>query len=296
MSSTTTPATAGVEVGVLGLGAMGTALADALLTAGHRVTVWNRTPARAEPLVARGAVRAADVTGAVSAADLVVACVLDYDALRALLAGSEPALAGRTLVNLTSGSPEQARATADWAAGLGITYLDGAIMNTPPNIGSPGTMLLYSGAPDALAAHRGTLAALGDPIDLGTDPGSASLYDTALLGLMWSTLGGWLHGTALTRADGVPATEFTRVANRWLSDAVTGFLTAYAPQADAGAYPGDDATLDVHLAAMEHLLHASRDRGVDTALPELFHRQTARAIAEGHGADSYARLIEVITN
>ncbi|GHF38259.1 3-hydroxyisobutyrate dehydrogenase [Streptomyces mashuensis] len=282
------------HVTVLGLGSMGSALAGSFLSAGHQVTVWNRTAARAEPLVARGAAAAATAGEAVAAAPLVVACVLDYDALRTLLAGHEAALAGRTLVNLTSGSPEQARETAAWAAGHGIAYLDGAIMNTPPHIGAPGTMLLYSGDPAALARHHDTLAALGDPVDLGEDAGRAGLYDTALLGLMWATLGGWLHGVALAAADGVPATEFTPVANRWLSGAVAGFLSAYAPQTDARSYPGDDATLDVHLAAMQHLLHASRDRGVDTALPELFARQTERAIAAGHGADSYARLIEVI--
>ncbi|MFI6445784.1 NAD(P)-dependent oxidoreductase [Kitasatospora sp. NPDC050543] len=282
-------------VTVLGLGAMGTALADAFLAAGHPTTVWNRSPARTEALASRGALRADTVAHALAAGRLVVACVLDYAALRELLAGNEEALAGKVLVNLASGSPEQARETAGWAAGCGFEYLDGAIMITPPGIGKPESMLLYSGSPEAFERHRGTLAALGDPLDLGPDAGLACLYDTALLGLMWSSLSGWLHGTALVGADGVPASTFTPVANRWLSGAVTGFLTRYAPQADAGDYPGDDASLNVHLAAMEHLLHASRARGIDTALPELFQRHAEQAIAAGHGADSYARLIEELT-
>ncbi|GAB7185455.1 NAD(P)-binding domain-containing protein [Kitasatospora sp. Ki12] len=281
-------------VTVLGLGAMGTALADAFLAAGHPTTVWNRTAAKAEPLVARGAVAAASPQAAVTAHQLIVACVLDYDTLRAVLSGQEAALAGRTLVNLTSGSPEQARELADWAAGIGLAYLDGAIMITPPGIGGPDAVLLYSGAPDVLARHRVTLAALGEPVDLGPDAGIAGLYDTALLGLMWSVLSGWLHGAALVGADGVQAADFTPVATRWLSGAVVGFIGRYAAQLDARTYPGDDASLDIHLAAMDHLLHASRARGVDTALPEVFADQARRAIAAGHGADSYARLIEVI--
>ncbi|WP_431683004.1 NAD(P)-dependent oxidoreductase [Kitasatospora sp. KL5] len=281
-------------VTVLGLGAMGTALADAFLAAGHPTTVWNRSPARAEPLAARGAVPASSPADALAVGELTVACVLDYDALRAVLTGHEQALAGRTLVNLTSGSPEQAREFAAWAAGHGFDYLDGAIMITPPGIGGPDAVLLYGGSPGALARHRATLAVLGEPVDLGPDAGLAGLYDTALLGLMWSALGGWLHGVALARADGVPAADFTPVATRWLSGAVSGFVTRYAAQADARRYPGDDATLDVHLAAMEHLLHASTARGVDTALPELFARQVRQAVADGHGADGYTRLIEVI--
>ncbi|MET9518392.1 NAD(P)-binding domain-containing protein [Streptomyces sp. NPDC002994] len=281
------------NVTVLGLGHMGTALADALLAAGHPTTVWNRTPAKADPLVARGAVRAATPGEAVTAAGVVVVCVLDYDAVRALLEPVAGSLAGRTVVNLTTGSPEQARQTAAWAAGHGFGYLDGAIMSTPPGVGSPESMFLYGGSPAAFAAHRDTLAALGDPIDLGDDPGVASLYDLALLDVMWATLSGWLHATALVGADGVAAAAFTPVVTRWLRGAVTGFMGAYAEQVDAGHYPGDDATLDVHRAAIGHLVHAGRDRGIDGRLPELSQALVERAVDGGNGGDSYARLVEL---
>ncbi len=247
------------NVTVLGLGQMGTALADAFLAAGHPTTVWNRTPAKADPLVARGAVRAATPGDAVTAAGVVVVCVLHYDAVRELLEPVAGSLAGRTVVNLTTGSPEQARQTAAWAAGHGFDYLDGAVMSTPPGVGDPASMFLYSGSPAAFAAHRDTLAALGDPVGLGDDPGVASLYDLALLDLMWTTLSGWLHATALAGADGVAATVFTPVAVRWLG-AVTGFMGTYAEQVDAGHYPGDDATLAMQRVAIAHLVHAGRDR------------------------------------
>ncbi|MFD7410306.1 NAD(P)-dependent oxidoreductase [Kitasatospora purpeofusca] len=290
----TAPAPAPAPVTVLGLGAMGTALAEAFLAAGHPTTVWNRTPGKAEPLVGRGAVAAPSPEAAITAGGPIVACVLDYDALTAVLSGQEALLSGRTLVNLTSGSPEQARAFADRAADIGLDYLDGAIMITPPGIGGPDATVLYSGAPEVLARHRTVLAALGEPVDLGPDAGIAGLYDTALLGLMWSALSGWLHGVALVGADGVRAAEFTPIATRWLSGAVAGFVDRYAAQTDTRTFPGDDASLDVHLAAMEHLLHASRARGVDTTLPEVFADHVRRAVAAGHGGDSYARLIEVI--
>lgn len=279
------------EVTVLGLGRMGSALAAALLAAGHPTTVWNRTPAKAEALAAGGAVHAETVAGAVTASDLVLVCVWDYDAVRALLDPVAASLAGRTLVNLTSGSPEQAREMAAWAAGHSIGYLDGGIMTTPDGVGRSASMFLYGGPSGVLAAHRDTLAVLGDPVDLGTDPGLASLYDAGLLGLMWSVFGGWLHATALVGADGVAASDFTPVAVRWLGT-VSGFMERYAGQIDAGHYPGDDATIDVQLAAVEHLLHAGRERGIDGRLPELHRELMAKAVAEGNGGDSYARLVD----
>ncbi|MET9345607.1 NAD(P)-dependent oxidoreductase [Streptomyces termitum] len=285
MSTQNTPVT------VIGLGQMGAALAGAFLDAGHPTTVFNRTPEKAEPLVARGAVRAATVAEAVAASGLVVVCVLDYPAVRDLLGPVAGELRGRTLVNLTSGSPEQAREEAAWAAGHGAGYLDGAVMTTPPGVGDSESMILYSGGPELLAGHRAALGVLGDPVDLGADAGLASLYDSGLLGLMWSVFGGWLHGTALTGADGVPAKEFTAVAVRWLRT-VSWFLSTYADQIDAGEYPGDDATIDVQVATVGHLLHAGEARGIDGRLPRLHLELMKEAVAAGHGGDSYARVID----
>jgi 3-hydroxyisobutyrate dehydrogenase-like beta-hydroxyacid dehydrogenase len=70
-------------------------------------------------------------------------------------------------------------------------------------------------------------------------------------------------------------------------------METYAEQIDAGHYPGDDATIDVQLATIDHLLHAGRDRGIDGRLPRLHRELMAKAVADGHGGDSYARLIEV---
>ncbi|GAB2921285.1 NAD(P)-dependent oxidoreductase [Streptomyces mayteni] len=280
-------------VTVIGLGSMGSALAAALLDRGHPTTVWNRSASRARPLVDRGATLAATPGEAIAASQLTIACVLDYPALHAALGPFADALAGRTLVNLTSGAPEQAHEAVAWAGTHGADYLDGAIMTTPPGVGSPEMMFLYSGSSAVFEAHRPTLAALGDPLYLGAEPGLASLYDAALLGLMWSTMTGWLHGTALVGAERTPATAFTPVALRWLT-AVAGFLTTYAPQVDAGRYPGDDATVDVQIAAIDHLIHAAAARGVDNALPELLKSAMERASAAGHGSDSYASVIEVL--
>ncbi|MFD3662251.1 NAD(P)-dependent oxidoreductase [Streptomyces sp. NPDC058659] len=278
-------------VTVIGLGQMGAALAGAFLAAGHPTTVWNRTGKKADPLVARGAVRATSVAEAVAGAELVLVCVLDYPAVRELLAPAAGALRGKVLVNLTTGSPEQARAEAQWAAEHGVGYLDGGIMTTPPGIGDSAAMILYSGAPELLAAHRPALAVLGDPVDLGADAGLASLYDAGLLGLMWSVFGGWLHASALVGADGVTATRFTEVANRWLKT-VSWFMSGYAGQIDAGEYPGDDATIDVQVVAIGHLLHAGEARGVDGRLPRLHLELMRSAVEAGHGGDSYARIID----
>ncbi|QEV18836.1 NAD(P)-dependent oxidoreductase [Streptomyces alboniger] len=290
------PSPASTPVTVIGLGLMGSALAATLLDRGHPTTVWNRSPQKAKPLADAGAHVAATPEDAVAASGLVLVCVLDYDALHAVLDPLAEAggLAGKSLVNLTSGAPEQAVEMAAWAGRHGAGYLDGGIMTTPPGVGNPEMMFLYSGSEAVFEAHRPTLATLGDPLYLGAEPGMASLYDSALLGLMWATFTGWLHGTALVTSDGTTAADFTRIALRWLTGAVSGFVTTYAPQVDAGRYPGDDATVDVQITAIDHLIHAAHARGIDNSLPHLLKSTMERTAAAGHGSDSYASVIEAL--
>jgi 3-hydroxyisobutyrate dehydrogenase-like beta-hydroxyacid dehydrogenase len=166
-------------VSVLGLGAMGSALASAFVRAGHSTTVWNRTPGRATALTVPR--RADHAAAAVAASPLVVLCVVHYDAAYEALAPATGQLAGATLVNLCNGTPKQAREMAAWATGHGADYLDGGIMAVPPMIGDPAALTLYSGSPAAFETHRDTLASLGTARHLGADVGLAALHDIALL-------------------------------------------------------------------------------------------------------------------
>ncbi|URN08001.1 NAD(P)-binding domain-containing protein [Actinomadura madurae] len=91
-------------VTVLGLGPMGRALAGAFLDAGVPTTVWNRTPGKDRDLVERGATRAESPEAAVAASGLTVVCVVNGEAVDAIVrrAAVTTALKGRALVNLTA--------------------------------------------------------------------------------------------------------------------------------------------------------------------------------------------------
>ncbi|MFD7548316.1 NAD(P)-dependent oxidoreductase [Streptomyces sp. NPDC059816] len=280
-------------VTVIGLGLMGHALATAFLANGHPTTVWNRSAAKADGLVASGATLADSVRSAVEASPLVVVCVSDYDAVHALLDPVGPSLAGRTLVNLTTSSSARAREAAEWAAGIGSTYLDGAILALPQAIGTADAVLLYSGPQTAFDEHRSTLAALSETgtVYLDEDHGLSALYDMSVLSIMWSVLNGFFQGAALLGAANVKATTFAPLASTAIN-VTSAYVAAYAQQIDEGGYPADDATLAVHLGGMEHLLQETEALGVSTELPNLFLKLAARAAADGRADDSYAAMIE----
>lgn len=280
-------------VSVLGLGALGSALARALLAAGQPTTVWNRTEGRADDLVALGASRAQTAAAAIAATEIVVVAVVDEDAVRAVLGSAAGELAGRVLVNLTSGTPEQARGLAEWASAEGAGYLDGAAMSGVRLVGGSEALFLYGGSAESFAAAESTLSAFGRVAYLGADPGIASLYDTALLGVNMALLTGFYHAVALVGSAGVDAPDFAAVATGYLPFAL-GLLTDHARQAGQGHYPPDEGTLEVLDAAVDHLVATSARAGLRTDVPDGVRALIQRGIAEGHGQHGPAGLIEVI--
>ncbi|MFD8495123.1 NAD(P)-dependent oxidoreductase [Amycolatopsis sp. NPDC059657] len=278
------------QVTVLGLGAMGAALASTLLAAGHPVTVWNRSD-RAVP---HGAVRAASVAEAVAASPVVLACLLDDRSVYDALGPSAAALRGKALVNLTSGTPGQARSLASWAREREIDYLDGGIMAVPPMIGGPGAFVLYSGSQPVFDTYRPVLDALADSRFLGTDPGMASLQDIALLSAMYGQFMGILHAFALVGSAGVTATEFAPMLSGWLT-AMGGFVAGAASQIDKRDYSIDVVSnLAMQAAGYPHLLEAAVEQGVDPSLLAPLAPLLDRRLADGHGAEAITGVIELL--
>jgi 3-hydroxyisobutyrate dehydrogenase-like beta-hydroxyacid dehydrogenase len=281
-------------VTVIGLGSMGRALARAFLAAGHPTTVWNRTPGKADELAAGGAVAAPDAAAAISASRLVVVCVVDSDAVYAVLEPVRESLRGRVLVNLTSTTPEQARATAAWAAQHGIEYLHGAIMVPTPMIGDADALVLYSGSHHAFDQYEASLATIaGDGTYLGGDAGLASVYDVGMLDIFFTGMTGFLHAAALVGADGISASTFLPYAQR-IGELVQQTMVELAADVDKGSYPGDQDNLEMEQAALEHIVEASAARGIATALPRLVQTAVSDAIARGHGRDGFSSVVEVL--
>ncbi|SDT62325.1 3-hydroxyisobutyrate dehydrogenase [Jiangella sp. DSM 45060] len=280
-------------VTVVGLGAMGQEIARVLLEAGHPVTVWNRTPSRADDLVARGATRADTVADAVTSSPLVLVCVLDYAATRDLLEPIAADLAGRTVVQLTTGTPRQARELAVWAAEHHIDYVDSGMMATPPMIGTETSVFLYSGGEAAFQRYRPALDLLGASRWFGADAGLASLYDLALLAGMYTMFGGFLHGAAMVATAGVSAAEFAESAGDWLR-AVSGSLPYAAAFIDSGDYTTEVQSVDFNKAALDVIVRASVDQGIAPDLVAPIQELLARQQAEGHGKEAFDRIIESI--
>jgi 3-hydroxyisobutyrate dehydrogenase-like beta-hydroxyacid dehydrogenase len=282
------------SVTVLGLGAMGAALARAFLAAGHAVTVWNRTSGKAGELVAAGAVEASSVEAAVTASRLVVVCLWDHRSVHETLDPVAGALAGRVVVNLTNGTPGQGRELGAWGQEHGVAVLDGGIMAVPPMIGSPAAFVLYSGPREAFDAHRDVLDALGDGVYVGADHGLAALYDIALLSAMYGAMMGEMHAFAMVRSAGVKAVEFAPLLKRW-TGVVGGFQDRTAELVDSREYDRDVVSnLGMQAAAYHNLIDAAHEQGVSPELLAPLYPLMMRRVAEGHGHEDNVGMIELL--
>jgi 3-hydroxyisobutyrate dehydrogenase-like beta-hydroxyacid dehydrogenase len=280
------------SLSLLGLGAMGTALGRVWLAAGHSVTVWNRTRAKAEALT--GATVADTAADAVAANQLVVLCLLDDASVGGTLDGAD--LAGRDVVNLTTGTPDEARARAAWVAERGGRLLDGGIMAVPSMIGEPdaGGYVLYSGDPAVFDTHQDVLAGVAGTRFVGADPGLAALHDVALLSAMDGMFAGVTHAFALLRRTDVPPTEFAPLLTGWLT-AMAGAVGDMAERLQSGDFTtGVTSSLTMQAAGTATLERTATEQGVSTELLRPYHRLMDRHVAAGHGDEDGAGLVDLL--
>ncbi|AZM55005.1 NAD(P)-dependent oxidoreductase [Streptomyces sp. WAC 01529] len=282
------------RVTVLGLGDMGSAIARTFVEHGFDTTVWNRTASKSAPLVDAGATAAETAAGAVAASPLVVICLLDGAAVDEVLAAVEGAVAGKVLVNVTSGSPAQARANERWAGERGAEYIDGKVMGDPPDVGKPHVRFPFSGSRAAYEAHEPTLRLLGGIAYHGEDAGAAAVEFMAQVAMGFEMLIGFLHTLKLVRAEGGDVAAFTER----FADSLSGYpplLTSMADAIKTGEYGPDLGSLNVQAALMDDLISHRESVGVEAVRMREVKTLMDHRIATGHGEQGFSSLFELLT-
>jgi 3-hydroxyisobutyrate dehydrogenase-like beta-hydroxyacid dehydrogenase len=281
---------------VLGLGMMGSTIARLLVDSGWQVTVWNRSPGKAGALQARGARLAATPEAAVEASDLVVMCVHDYRAAEAILAapGVSLAIADRVLVQLTTGSPQDARDAQAWAEARGAGYVDGAIQAAPSQMGRPDTPILLSGAAPAFAASKPMLEILaGDLVYLGERIDAAATMDLATLSYVYGATIGFLHGARLAESAELDVAQYGRIV-RQISPSFGAFFEHEGKVIRNGDFRVTESPMRISIEATRRILQSSLEAGISTEVPALVVDLFDRAEAAGLGDEEVAALIKVM--
>ena len=284
------------EISVLGLGAMGITIAQLFLAEGYKVTVWNRTAEKADALVAKGAVLARSAAEAVRAAKVAVMCVYDYRAVEAILAmeGVAAAMDGRLLIQLTTGSPSDAREAEVWAHRHGATYLEGAIQAAPDQMGRPDAPILMSGAQAVFREAEPLLKVLaGGLVYLGEKASAAAAMDLATLSTIYGTLLGFMHGARIAEHEGFDVAEYGRIV-AGIMPTFAGFLQHEGSVIQSGDFTISQSPMRISVEATQRILQTAQEAGINTEFPAFAAGLFKRADAAGLGGQEIAALIKLL--
>ncbi|WP_377191405.1 NAD(P)-dependent oxidoreductase [Ruegeria meonggei] len=282
------------DVTVVGLGAMGSALAATLLDAGRGVTVWNRSPDKLKPLVELGARGTSDLGEAISSSPKTVICLLNYSTTNALFGTPQvsKAVSGRSIVQLGTSSPQESENSKTQFNDWGAAYLDGTIMCWPGNIGTPSGRIAVAGDKAAFDECETDLKILaGDMRHLGPNVRSAATLELAFLSRLLGIIFGSIHGALVCEAEGVPVSEFTSILPPG-DRAIPLTETIHAGSFDQISKGG--ASVDVAAEAVTGLYDHAISIGINSELPSLMREWVKRAQNAGFGKQETAAVIKTL--
>jgi 3-hydroxyisobutyrate dehydrogenase len=279
-----------MRITFLGTGIMGAPMARHLAEAGHDVTVWNRTAAKARPLAEHGAHVAEDPAAATTGAEVVVTMLTDGAVVEDVMAEAAPALGdGALWWQASTVGVSGTEALVALAEDHGLTLVDAPVLGTKGPAESGDLVVLASGP----AAARETLAPLFDAvgsktISLGDEPGTATRFKLVM--------NHWVLGLTDAIAETIAFAEGVDLDPSLFLDAIeggsldVGYAHLKGPGMIAGelpvAFPLKHALKDAEL-----ILEAGERHALDLALARTVRDRYAGAADAGHADDDMGMVI-----
>lgn len=285
------------NVSVIGLGAMGSALASQLVDSGYRVNIWNRTASKGDALQSRGAIAMPSFADAILASNFIVVCVDCYDSFKQLLADNENELnhklSGKTFIQLSTGTPSEARFCEAYLTSRKANYLDGVLFCYPSLIGKPGSEMLMSGHQQSYESSYPVLKCLVDGITyLGQNIAASAAVDLGALSVSLGQYMGVAHGAQICKSEGV---DISLLANA-LKHAVR--CKQMAEIIHANAYElnslHEGASLKVWNGVVDRMLKHADETKSNAQFPEFLTQIYQKAVDQGYGEEDRAAIVKVL--
>jgi 2-hydroxy-3-oxopropionate reductase len=192
------------KITLIGTGLMGLPMARNLMSAGHDLTVWNRTRDRAAPLADEGAIIAGSPAEAVSGADIIITMLSDGFATKTLLQDADLRAAlkpGMLWLDMSSAKPEHARAQSADLASLGVAHLDAPVSGGTKGAEAATLAIMVGGDPDTFARAKPVFEAMGRPVHVGPS-GTGQLSKLANQTIVAVTIGAVAEAMLLVEQGG----------------------------------------------------------------------------------------------
>jgi 3-hydroxyisobutyrate dehydrogenase-like beta-hydroxyacid dehydrogenase len=279
-----------MNVGFIGLGAMGQGMAARLLDAGHEVCVWNRSPGAIQALTQRGAL-SAERPDYLFDADVVITMLSDDDAVReTILDRGLLHTASQKLVHIVMStlSVSLARELERAHQAVGIAYIAAPVMGRPEAAAGGRLNILAAGEPTLVESVKPLFDAMGQRTwFLGAEPHQANLVKLAMNFLLASAIEAMSEAASLAESYEVDPAKLIEVLTGTLFDAPA-YVTYGKLIVEHDFKPG--FRLKLGLKDMRLVLRAGEERDVPLPFASLVRDNLIDAIAHGHAESDWSAL------
>jgi len=237
-----------VNLGFIGLGAMGELIVPRLMAAGHTVTGWNRSRGKAEPLIKLG-MRYADTPQRVAEnSEIVFSIVTDADAVRAVALGDNSIVAGLRrggiYIDMSTIDPDSSRAVAAEFAKAGSIMLDGPLSGSPVTVKAGQASIMIGGDEAAFERVKPVLLAIGPKVTRIGGNGLACQMKIAVNLLLMVEVIAFGEAVALAEKGGVDrAVALDAMLKSVAASPVLGYRGPFILEGKMPAVPLADVTL-----------------------------------------------------
>ena len=283
------------EVGYVGLGVMGSAAVHRLLAAGYEVTVWNRTRAKAEPLLEAGARWADTPRDVAERSEVIFTMVTNTAAVQAVTEGPDGIIAGlrpgKVYVDMSTASPANTRALAAQVAGTGAQMLDAPVSGTAIVVDQGKASLMVGGDEATFERVRPILEAIGPKVfHVGPNGAAVTMKIAINLSLAVQMLA-FSEGVLIAEKSGI-ARE--RVVEVMLASVIASPMVAYRGPLVLG-HP-DEVWFDCHMMQKDLNLALELGQELEVPLPTtaVTNEFLTAATGMGIGDLDFAVLFDVL--
>jgi 3-hydroxyisobutyrate dehydrogenase len=285
-----------MKVTLIGTGLMGFPMAEKLLEAGFRTTVYNRTPSKAEPLGERGAGIAGTAAEAIQASEIIILMLADYPAIESVLFANDtsPDFKDRTIIQMGTILPAESLQLREMVRKSGGEYLEAPVLGSIPNVQARQLILLVGATQDQFREFETVFRAFGSDIYWIGDVGKAAAVKLALNHLIVGLTASFSLSLGLVQKNGIDVDLFMAILRH---------SALYAPTFDKklsrmlerdfgdAHFPVKHLCKDVDLVLKE-----SQSAGLNTTVLEGIREVLERTVELGHAEADYSALFDAITS
>ncbi len=279
------------NIAVLGLGSMGSALARCLLDAGHIVSVWNRTPGKADDLAERGATVYASPGEAVAASEFTIICIKSHRETVELVEGLDQPLSGKTVCDMSTGDTSDADKLVSILSERGAGYMLGMINAYPSGIGKDDTTILTIGSAGSWDQYGDIIQTLGGKsANVGEQPSALAALFAGLFTVRQGFMFGMIYGALACQKAGIPMQVFSDQLPATLK-LVNDYRDLFARTVPAENYDHAEASLKVYALAQEDALKTFESVDAPAEFIRLIYTRTKEAWDDGFGDKQLTALV-----